>query len=150
MERTKEQKTLNIFAIIEMVAGIVGLVIGIMMFALGGAVFVFSNELINETGATAEQVNQIVGLFSGAGLAGIITAMLHIVAGVLMKKAVNDPTKYKGARILVMASIALAIVGLVLSIISKDSQTIINNLVSLLIDGYVFTLLNKIKNSVEA
>ena len=150
MERTKEQKTLNIFAIIEMVAGIVGLVIGIMMFALGGAVFGFSSELITETGATAEQVNQIGGLFSGTGLAGIVTAILHIVAGVLMKKAVNDPTKYKGARTLVMASIALSIVGLVLSIISKDSQTIVNNLVSLLIDCYVFTLLNKIKNSVEA
>lgn len=150
MERTNEQKTLNVFAIIEIVFGVLGLLIGIATLVFGGAVFGNSSQIIEETVATAEDVNKVGGVFLGGGLASIVIAVIQIITGVFMKKAVKDATQYKGAYILVTIGLVLSVIGLIAAVVTKDSQSIVNNVVSVAINGFVFYLLTKIKNSVTA
>ena len=150
MERTKEQKALNVFAILQIIGGILGIIIGILSFAFGGAIFENAAKLVEETAVTAEAADKIGSVFTGTGIASIINGVVHMITGFLIRKAVKDPSKYKPAFILVAISFVLSIVGLISAIITKDAQLILNSVFALVLDGFVCYLLNKIKNTVTA
>lgn len=149
MEQTREQKILNVFATIQIVGAVIGLVLGLITMAFGGAIFGNAAAIVEETAVTAEDVSKVGSVFTNGGLSTIVLSIVHLVTGFFMKRAVKDARKYSIPRILVLVSFVLSLVGLVVTLLTtKETQQIVNNVVAAVLDGYVFLLLNKIKKSV--
>ena len=149
-ERNKYQKKLNVFAIIEFIAGVVNILLGILSLTGGGFAASKTGEIINQGVATAEEVGQVSGLFIGLGVASIITGIIHFVEGLQLKKVVNDATQFKGAQIIVCIALLISVINLVVSIIAKKPQDISSYALSLAIDCYVMYLILKVKEGIKA
>ena len=145
MERTNEQKVLNIFAIIDLIVGILNILLGILTIFGGGLAIDNAAQIASETSATIEQATDVGNLFIGQGIASLIMGVSQIITFVLLKKFINDPTKHKALTIVTAIPVVLSIIGLVLSIMAKDSQLILNNFTTILINGYILYLINKTK-----
>lgn len=153
MERTSEQKQLNVLSIIETIAGVVSIVFGIFAIGFGTMLGGASGQLVEEGIADAEtaaQVAEAAPSFAGEGFSYIIIGLMSLLIAYLLKKAVNDATQYKPARTLVMISLAITAIALIVNIFLGDAQYIFNNIVQLGVDGYVFYLLNKVKETALA
>lgn len=145
MEKTKEQKILNVLAIIEILAGIINILISIFMMAGGGFALDHVNQLVQETTATAEQATMVGNLFLYHGIAMCLRGVLQIIIGIMMRKLSSDATKYKLVRILVIISLVLSVAGLISCIFTKDYETLLTNVFSIAIDGYILYLIEKIR-----
>lgn len=147
MERTKEQKTLNVFAIISLVAGIIGILSALLIFVFGGVAVGNAGEIASQGAGTAEEVTNAGIAAIGSGIATLITGIVQLVDWAMLKKLVNDATKYKGAQTLTTIGIIISAIGAVTCIFGKEWSTLASNLVSIGIDAYILSLINKIKQA---
>ena len=123
---TKEQKTLKTFSTIELIAAIINIVFaGVMFFSGGGE---------------AEAI--------GEGIGSLISAVICLVVWNALKKVAEDARQYKTARTLVTIGLVFSVLGLIACVATGDYSTLATNVLSLVIDGYVLSLINKVKATV--
>ncbi len=123
---TKEQKTLKTFSIIELVVGIINLFFaGVMFFSGGGE---------------AEAI--------GEGIGSLISAGICLVVWNALKKVAQDARQYKTAQTLVTIGLVFSVLGLIACVATGDYSTLATNVFSLVIDGYVLSLINKVKATI--
>lgn len=126
MNMTKEQKTLKTFSTIELIAAIINIVFaGVMFFSGGGE---------------AEAI--------GEGIGSLISAVICLVVWNALKKVAEDARQYKTARTLVTIGLVFSVLGLIACVATGDYSTLTTNVLSLVIDGYVLSLINKVKATV--
>ena len=123
---TKEQKTLKTFSTIELIAAIINIVFaGVMFFSGGGE---------------AEAI--------GEGIGRLISAVICLVVWNALKKVAEDARQYKTARTMVTLGLVFSVLGLIACVATGDYGTLATNVLSLVIDGYVLSLINKVKATV--
>ena len=123
---TKEQKTLKTFSTIELIAAIINIVFaGVMFFSGGGE---------------AEAI--------GEGIGSLISAVICLVVWNALKKVGEDARQYKTAQTLVTIGLVFSVLGIVACVATGDYSTILTNVFSLAIDGYVLSLINKVKATI--
>lgn len=126
MNMTKEQKTLKTFSTIELIAAIINIAFaGVMFFSGGGE---------------AEAI--------GEGIGSLISAVICLVVWNALKKVAEDARQYKTARTLVTIGLVFSVLGLIACVATGDYSTLATNVLSLVIDGYVLSLINKVKATV--
>ena len=152
MDVSKEQKALKVFSIISLIFGIIGLVFGVMMIVGGGVAAGNLNEIVSDTSATAEEVGEFSALFIITGLFAVLSAVTNIIDWFLLKRVANDATKYKPAWIVTLFSVILSCLGMISILFNQNNSTqdIVNAIVSLALNGVIFYLVNKVKQSVLA
>ena len=134
MEQTKEQKSLKLFSVVELVFAVGYVLLAILMFVGGGAAIGGSSEIAAQGTATAEEVNAVGGVF--------------MVFWYYLRKVANDAKAYKGAYVLAIINTVFAAIGVVSVVLSGKGGNVLSNVVSLLISIYVLILVNKVKQSV--
>ena len=123
---TKEQKTLKTFSTIELIAAIINIVFaGVMFFSGGGE---------------AEAI--------GEGIGSLISAVICLVVWNALKKVAEDARQYKTARTLVTIGLVFSVLGLIACVATGDYSTLATNVLLLVIDGYVLSLINNVKATV--
>ena len=126
MNVTKEQKTIKTFSTIELVAAIINIVFaGVMFFSSGGE---------------AEAI--------GEGIGSLISAGICLVVWNALKKVAEDARQYKTAQTLVTIGLVFSVLGLIACFATGDYSTLATNVLSLVIDGYVLSLILKVKATV--
>ncbi|MBR2788887.1 MAG: hypothetical protein IKD94_06950 [Erysipelotrichaceae bacterium] len=152
MEISNEQKALKVFSIISLVFGIIALVFGVMMIVGGGIAAGKIEEITSDTAATAEQVGEFSALFIVTGLFTIFSAVTNIIDWILLKRVSKDATKYKPAWIVTLCSVILSCLQMLTTIFgqNKTTQDYVNAIVALALNGIIFYLINKVKQSVIA
>lgn len=148
MEQTKEQKSLKLFSVVELVFAVGYVLLAILMFVGGGAAIGGSSEIAAQGTATAEEVNAVGGVFIGGGIGYLIAAVLCLVFWYYLRKVANDAKAYKGAYVLAIINTVFAAIGVVSVVLSGKGGNVLSNVVSLLISIYVLILVNKVKQSV--
>ena len=152
MDVSKEQNTLKVFSIISLVCGILGLIAGALMLFGSGLALGNVDQITTEAGVTTEELAEFSGVFIVIGLITVFTGITNIIDWVFLKRVAADATKYKPAWIVSLISLVLCAISLVSSIFSGggNGQSIGSAVASLAINGYIFYLVNKVKQSVTA
>ena len=123
---TREQKTLKTFSTIELVAAIINIAYaGVMFFSGGGE---------------AEAI--------GEGIGSIINGVICLVVWSALKKVAEDARQYKTAQTLVIIGLVFSVLGLIACFAAGDYSTLATNVLSFVIDGYVLSLINKVRATV--
>ena len=151
MEQTKEQKLLKVFSIIALCAGIIAILAGIASMVFGGVALGNSQQIVNETIATSEDIGKFGGIFLGAGIGSIIAGVLNLVNWNFLKKVSVDATQYKPAWILTLIGLAFGAISLIGSLVTKGgAQEIGAGVFRVALNGFVLYLINKVKSTVNA
>ncbi|MEG0216816.1 MAG: hypothetical protein RR655_00640 [Raoultibacter sp.] len=133
MDKSTSQKALKVVSIIMIVFAICEIVAGIVIAATGGAIFGFGEV----TGDFSKEV-----VFAGAMMAGIIFVIVGAVEGIigfLGLRGANNPQKIK-------AFFILAVIGTIIAFVSGISNTVGGAGNTLMIDltGVVLPLIGAI------
>jgi hypothetical protein len=151
MDVSKEQKTLKVFSIISLVFGILALVLGALMLFGSGMALGNVDQITSEAGVTTDELAEVSGVFIVAGLVSLFSGITNILDWVFLKRVAADATKYKPAWIVTLVSLILSAASCVSSLFGGGSgQSIGSAIASLAINGYIFYLVNKVKQSVTA
>ena len=146
MERSKEQKILNVFAIIELIAGIINIVMAVLLMLGGGAALGNVNSIVQNSNAVASDISNLGITLLGVGIGTVLIGLFQLYNWSLMKKVVNDGTQYKKAWIVTLVLLALAVINIITSLFMKANASLSTGIASLLINGCIFYLINKIKH----
>ena len=150
MEQTKEQKSLKLFSVVELVFAVGYVLLAILMFVGDGAAIGNSSQIAAEGVATAEEATTVGSVFIGGGIGYLIAAVLCLVFWYYLRKVANDAKAYKGAYVLAILNTVFAAIGVVSVLLSGKGGNVLSSVVSLLISVYILVLVNKIKQSVNA
>ena len=150
MEQTKEQKSLKLFSVVELVFAVGYVLLAILMFVGGGAAIGNSSQIAAEGVATAEEATTVGSVFIGGGIGYLIAAALSLVFWYYLRKAANNAAQYKGAYVLAIINTVFSAIGVVSVLLSGKGGNVLSSVVSLLISVYILVLVNKIKQSVNA
>ena len=134
------QKYIKIISILNIIAGAIFIVLGIIAFT--GKSIVGNEALVEQAGdaAAPAAVNVfVIGL--------IASGLLSLITGILGVRAANDPTKVKPVLILSGISLAVAAIGLAGSIFSGEFS--ISGLLELIAPGLMFWCANNVKKQVK-
>ncbi|MBR2066883.1 MAG: hypothetical protein IJ875_01240 [Solobacterium sp.] len=146
MERSKEQKILNVFAIIELIAGIINIVMAVLLMLGGGAALGNVNSIVQNSNAVASDISNLGITLLGVGIGTVLIGLFQLYNWSLMKKVVNDGTQYKKAWIVTLVLLALAVINIITSLFMNANASLSTGIASLLINGCIFYLINKIKH----
>ena len=84
----------------------------------------------------------------GEGIGSIINGVICLVVWSALKKVAEDARQYKTAQTLVIIGLVFSVLGLIACVATGDYSTLPTNVLSLVIDGYVLSLINKVKATV--
>lgn len=112
-----DQQTLKMFAILELVFGIINAVFGLMAFStnIGSAIYLW------------------------------VYAVVYFIAYYLLMKVVKDPKQYKGAKIILIIDIVVTAIGAIFNMIDHNYTGLMSGVISCAISYYLLMLVNNIK-----
>lgn len=149
MEQSREQKILRIFSILSLVFGIIGIILAIVLLVTGGVTMGNGAQIINDTSFSAEEMEAVSGALLGIGISTLLSGIFNLINWICLARVSKDATKYGAAKVVTIISLALAAVSLVSAVMSQSgTQGILSGVISLLLNGYIFTLINKVRDSV--
>ena len=133
---SNSQKYINIVSILNIIAGAIFIVLGIVGFAGKSAV---TDAALIEQAGTAE-----APAMANAFLIGMIASgALSLITGILGVRAAKDATKVKPVLILSGISLAIVVIGLIGSAISGGFSA--SGLLELVAPGLMFWCANNVK-----
>lgn len=133
---SNSQKYINIVSILNIIAGAIFIVLGIVGFAGKGAVG--DAALVEQAGTAAAPAT------ANAFLIGMIASgALSLITGILGFRAAKDATKVKPVFILSAISLAIVVIGLIGSAISGSFS--VKGLLELVAPGLMFWCANNVK-----
>lgn len=149
MERSKNQKVLLVFSVIEIVAGAIMAVLAIL--ALTGGAFIAGGAAgdIAVDGATLSsgQAGSIVVI---AGIVLLVAGVIGIVVGVLGVRAAKDKSKIMPVWVLAIIDVVLSLVIAIYAIANgAEASSIGTDVVSLVISVIVLVVANNIKREAK-
>ena len=151
MDVSKEQKQLKVFSIISLVFGILALIGGALMLFGSGIAIGNVESITTEAGVTQDEVVEFSAVFIVTGLITLLRGVCDIVDWAFLKKVANDATKYKPAWIVSLITTVMSCISVVTSITGgNDIKSICSAVLSAALNGYIFYLVNKVKQSVVA
>lgn len=145
---SKEQNTLKIFSNIELVIGILNVAVAVLLFVGGGAALGNAPSIVEEGLASAEDMSTFGNVAFGVGLASLASGVVCFLNWHFLKKVAMDATQYKGAWIVSIIGVILALIGLIMNITGQRSN-FGSNIVSLLVNAFVVYLVYKVRSTVE-
>ncbi|MBQ1567266.1 MAG: hypothetical protein IIZ80_05175 [Erysipelotrichaceae bacterium] len=151
MDVSKEQRLLKVFAIISLIFGIVSFLFGVLMIAGGGIAIGNVENITTDTTASAEEVAEFSALFIVGGLVTIFSGITSIIDWAFLKRVAADATKYKPAWVVSIVSVVLGCLSVIASIANhSEPKDLVGNIIALVINVFIFYLVNKVKKSVVA
>lgn len=133
---SNSQKYINIVSILNIIAGVIFIVLGIVAFAGKGAV---GNAALVEQAGTADAPAAVNAFIIGM----IASGALSLITGILGVRAAKDATKVTPVFVLSAISLAIVVVGLIGSIISGSFSA--SGLLELIAPGLMFWCANNVR-----
>ena len=133
---SNSQKYINIISILNIIAGAIFIVLGIVGFVGKSAV---GNAALVEQAGTANApaaVNALIFIM-------IVSGALSLITGILGVRAAKDATKVKPVLILSAISLAIVVIGLIGNIIGGSFSA--SGLLELIAPGLMFWCANNVK-----
>ena len=147
---SKGQKTLKTFSIVSLIFGLIALVLGALMLLGSGAALGNVDSIVSEAGVTTEEVAEFSGVFIVTGIATILRGIANVVDWAFLKRVAKDATKYKPAWIVSLITTVMSVLSLFTQFSNGEAKDIAVSVLTLALNGYIFYLVNKVKQSVTA
>ena len=119
---SEEQKTLRVFAIIELVFAAICLILGVVSLFMG---------------------------HTQNAIAAIGRAFVLAVVYYVLMMCVKDPKQYKMARFIFIVDIFFSVIGIITNIVAKNYQSAFSNMISGGISFFLLTVVNEIRKDAE-
>ena len=149
MNKTENaRQTLKILGILTIIAGVVGLLAAIGIFA-GGAML-FGDAANSGALAAADQQSVLVatGGFTVLGIMSLVGAIVDLLLGIFSVRASNDFSKVQPAWVLSIIGLILAVIGVVVNLSSGINYTsIASSVTAIVFSACIFWAANTIKQN---
>ena len=151
MDVKNEQKQLKVFSTVALVFGLIALALGALALFGSGMILGNTETITTEAGVSTDELVEFSGAVIVGGLSLLLAGVTNMVNSAFLKKVAKDAKKYKPAWIITLVSLVLSVVS-VFSQFSNgaDIKSILTSAGSLALNGYIFYLVNKVKQSVAA
>ena len=147
MERSESQKIVRVLSIIDIVAAVLYMIMGIMVIA-GGALMLGAStgaagaEVIAEGLTTAD----VGGMASFAGIGVFVAGAVELAVGLLGLRASNDASKIMPVWVLSLISLVGQVVGFIMGIVQGTAMNgLLSSIVSLALAALMFWAANNVK-----
>ena len=149
MNKTENaRQTLKILGILTIIAGVVGLLAAIGIFAGGAMLF---GEAANSGAlATADQQSVLVatGGFTVLGIMSLVGGIVDLLLGIFSVRASNDFSKVQPAWVFSIIGLILAVIGVVVNLSSGINYTsIASSVTAIVFSACIFWAANTIKQN---
>ena len=140
MKRSKSQKILGFFAFLHITFGTLGLLLCLLVYLQQrGAISFMPQEIIAVMSKTQDVVSSAISSF------------VSLIAGILINNAARNNRDVMPVFVISLLDVLLSIAGLVVTVKTNGSQqTVINNVVSLVLGGVLLFLLNNVRKERKA
>ena len=142
------RQTLKILGILTIIAGVVGLLAAIGIFA-GGAML-FGDAANSGALAAADQQSVLVatGGFTVLGIMSLVGGIVDLLLGIFSVRASNDFSKVQPAWVLSIIGLILAVIGVVVNLSSGINYTsIASSVTAIVFSACIFWAANTIKQN---
>ncbi len=149
MNKTENaRQTLKILGILTIIAGVLGLLAAIGIFAGGAMLF---GEAANSGAlATADQQSVLVatGGFTVLGIMSLVGGIVDLLLGIFSVRASNDFSKVQPAWVFSIIGLILAVIGVVVNLSSGINYTsIASSVTAIVFSACIFWAANTIKQN---